>query len=343
MASSITKKKAPGIALVGSETLLGREIQDVLQDRKTGAVVHTFSASAEGNFAEDDGEPIYVEPLGTESIRNAQTVIHAGSAAGAAKAYDLAAAAGGRLKLIDCTGQLEDRPEARLVSSSAIRSELTGNWLFVVPHPAASALVLMLARLSKKEKVRQAIAHVFEPASERGKSGVSELHQQTMSLLTFKPLEKALYDAQLSFNVLAQFGEDAPLQLSAIERRIETHVASLLSREPNRSLIPIPSLRVVQVPVFHGYSISLWVEFDSVLPAKAIEEALASAQIEVRGRKDEVPSNVGGTGQSGLIAGDIRPDTNNPRAAWIWVVGDNLRLIADVAADLIRESQAGES
>lgn len=343
MASTITKKKAPGIALVGSETLLGREIQDVLQERKTGAVVHTFSASAEGNFGEDEGEPIYVEPLGMESIRDAQTVIHAGSGVGAAKAYDLAAAAGGRLKLIDCTGQLEDRPEARLISASAIRSELAGSWLFVVPHPAASALVLVLSRLAKKAKVQQAIAHVFEPASERGKSGISELHQQTMSLLTFKPLDKAIYDAQLSFNLLPQFGENAPLKLSSVERRIERHVASLLSREPNRASIPIPSLRVLQVPVFHGYSISLWVEFESAVAPKAIEEALASAQIEVRGQKDEVPSNVGATGQSGLIAGDIRTDANNPRAAWISVAGDNLRLTADFAADLIRESQAGEA
>ena len=342
MVSTITKKKAPGIALVGSETLLGREIQDVLQDRKTGAVVHTFSASAEGNFAEEEGEAIYVEPLGMESIRDAQTVIHAGSPVGAAKAYDLASAAGGRLKLIDCTGQLEERPEARLVSSSAIRSELVNNWLFVAPHPAASALVLLLSRLAKKVKLQQAIAHVFEPASERGKSGISELHQQTMSLLTFKPLEKTIYDAQLSFNVLPEFGEAAPLKLGTVERRIDRHIASLLSREPNRASIPIPSVRVVQVPVFHGYSISLWIEFENAIAAKAIEEALASAQIEVRGSKDEVPTNVGATGQSGLIAGDIRTDINNPRAAWIWAVGDNLRLIADLAADLIRESQAGE-
>jgi len=44
-------------------------------------------------------------------------------------------------------------------------------------------------------------------------------------------------------------------------------------------------------------------------------------------------------GQSGLIAGDIRIDGNNPRAAWLWVVGDNVRLMADAAADLLSDLQ----
>jgi hypothetical protein len=38
-----------------------------------------------------------------------------------------------------------------------------------------------------------------------------------------------------------------------------------------------------------------------------------------------------------LIAGDIRIDANNGRAAWFWVVGDNLRMMADAAADVVSE------
>ena len=55
----------------------------------------------------------------------------------------------------------------------------------------------------------------------------------------------------------------------------------------------MPSLRVIAAPVFHGYSISMWVEFETGVNAQEIGEALASAQIEVRGRNDEPPNNVG--------------------------------------------------
>lgn len=178
--------------------------------------------------------------------------------------------------------------------------------------------------------------HIFEPASERGKGGVSELHRQTNSLLAFKALDKEIFDAQLSFNLLSQYGEQAPSKLAEVEQRIETHLATLLGGQRKVSM-PMPSLRLIQAPVFHGYSISAWVEFDSDVQASELGEALGSAQIEVRGQNKEAPNNVGAASESGLIAGDIRVDRNNARAAWLWVVGDNLRLTADAAADLIAE------
>jgi hypothetical protein len=33
--------------------------------------------------------------------------------------------------------------------------------------------------------------------------------------------------------------------------------------------------------------------------------------------------------------GDLRVDRNNPRAVWLWMVADNLRLLADSVASLL--------
>jgi len=102
----------------------------------------------------------------------------------------------------------------------------------------------------------------------------------------------------------------------------------------------MPSIRVLAAPVFHAYSLSLWVEFDGEAEAQSVSEALACAQIEVRGRNDELTHAVGAAGQPGLIAGDIRRDSNHSRAIWIWIAVDNLRFTADGAADLIESLQA---
>jgi aspartate-semialdehyde dehydrogenase len=171
--------------------------------------------------------------------------------------------------------------------------------------------------------------------SERGHRGISELQKQTTSLLSFKPLEKTVFDAQVSFNLLSQYGEEAHTKLATVEQRIARHLTTILSREARHERVPNPSLRVVHAPVFHGYSISLWLEFDATANADLAGEALASAQVEVRTAQDTAPDNVGSASQSGLIAGDIRVDENNPRALWVWVVGDNLRLTADAVADVV--------
>jgi aspartate-semialdehyde dehydrogenase len=323
------------IALVGAETLLGRELEEVLESRGSGAVLLSYASSGEGNFAEQEGEAVYLEPLTARSLTECRAVLIAGSADGALKTYELAKAAGGHPWVIDCTGYLDQPAEARIVSPLLGETAGPANWLVVLAHPAASALALALKRLRRYKPIRQALAHVFEPASERGKRGINELHQQTTSLLSFRPLDKQVFNAQLSFNLLAQLGDEAPDKLIEVEARIERHLAALLSRNVNGSAIPMPSLRLIQAPVFHGYSISLWTEFEASIEAGELEQALACVQVEVRQKSEEAPHSVGAAGQSGLIAGDIRADRNNARAAWIWLVGDNLRLIADAAADVV--------
>jgi aspartate-semialdehyde dehydrogenase len=231
---------------------------------------------------------------------------------------------------------LEGRPEARITAPLFQDSNPPDNWLLVIAHPAATAIAMMLNRLSRYRRLRSAVINILEPASELGKSGISELHNQTTNLLAFKSLPKDVFDAQLSFNLLPQYGEDAPVQLAVAEQRIERDLATLLSREPNRTAIPMPSIRLVQAPVFHGYSLSVWVEFETDINAEELGEALATAQIEVRSAEQEAPTNVGAAAQSGLAAGDIRVDRNNPRAGWIWIALDNLRMTADAAAELLR-------
>ncbi|MFL6448214.1 MAG: Asd/ArgC dimerization domain-containing protein [Bryobacteraceae bacterium] len=324
------------ISLIGAETLMGRELTEVLDQRRPDISVKTFAATGEGNFGEKDGEAVYMEALSPGAIRSDFALLFAGTSTGAEKTYELVRAADNKPAIIDCTGLLESRPEARITAPLLEDLNQPNNWLLVIAHPAATAIAMVLSRLSGYRKLRSAVINVLEPASERGKGGISELHNQTTNLLAFKTLPKDVFDAQISFNLLPQYGADAPVQLAVAEQRIERDLATLISRQPNRAMIPMPSIRLVQAPVFHGYSLSVWVEFETDINAEDLSEALATAQIEVRSADQEPPTNVGAATQSGLTAGDIRIDHNNPRAAWIWIATDNLRITAEAAAELLR-------
>ncbi len=315
---------------------MGRELTEVLDQRRPDLSVKTFAASGEGNFGEKEGEAVYLEALSAGAVESDLALLFAGTAVGAEKTYELVKQAGGKPAIIDCTGLLENRPEARITAPLLHQAEQPGGWLLVIAHPAATAIAMVLDRLSRYRKMRAAVINVLEPASERGKGGITELHTQTTNLLAFKTLPKEVFDAQLSFNLLPQYGSDAPLSLGDAEQRIERDLATLVSRHPNRAVIPMPSIRLVQAPVFHGYSLSVWVEFETDVNQEELSETLATAQIEVRSADQEAPTNVGAAAQSGLAAGDIRIDRNNPRAAWLWIALDNLRMTADAAAELLR-------
>jgi aspartate-semialdehyde dehydrogenase len=177
------------------------------------------------------------------------------------------------------------------------------------------------------------VVHVFEPASERGQRGLDELQQQTVGVLSFKKLKTDVFDTQLAFNMLPRYGEEALEPLEGVEQRIEKHLASLLNSWPG---IPMPSLRLIQAPVFHGHSISAWVEFEENPGAEALAKALDREGIDVR--PEDPPSNAGIAGQSGVSAGAIVVDHNQPRACWFWLVSDNFRLAAENAVAVARET-----
>ena len=323
----------PVLALVGAETLLGREIRELFADSTLAPKIHLIGTGEEETRipAEQSADAVRVD---AERLASAQVTFLTGSAATSRMALKLVT--GGRPILIDLTGALEDQPEARLRAPDAEPPDqppVLGP-LHVIAHPAAIALAMFFERLSKRYAITRSVAHVFEPASERGQPGIDELQKQTASLLSFKPLQKTVYDAQLSFNLLARFGEDAPQSLEEIEGRIDRHLATLLSHS---GCGPMPSLRLVQAPVFHGYSFSVWVEFEQNPGVQALSEALASVQVEVRGADEEPPTNVGVAGQSGLIAGIIAADRNQARACWFWLVADNLRLAAENAVAVAKQ------
>jgi aspartate-semialdehyde dehydrogenase len=169
---------------------------------------------------------------------------------------------------------------------------------------------------------------------------MEELRKQTVNLFSFQPLPKAVYDTQVAFNMLAQLGEDASQSLESIELRIERHLASLLGA---RAAGPMPSIRLVQAPVFHGYSLSIHVEFEGRPGVLDLASALNSSQVDVRVGDVEAPHNVGITGQSGISVGSILPDRNDPNGCWFWLVTDNFRLMAENAVGVIRFLLASET
>ena len=323
----------PLIALVGGDTLLAKELREVLDESQPAPRVQLISAAADGSatLTADEEEPLVMAPLSAESLTGAKVAFLAGSPASSRRVFKVNPVNGPRL--IDLAGGLEEQPEARLRAPSAEATRPAPSPIQVVAHPAAIALAMFLGRLSQSARIKRSVVHVFEPASERGQRGLEELRQQTVGVLAFQKLKTDVFDTQLAFNMLARYGEEALEPLESIEQRVEKHLASLLDAWPG---VPMPSLRLIQAPVFHGHSLSAWVEFEGNPGADAIAKALAEAGLDVR--RDEPPSNVGMAGQSGLSIGAIIVDPNQPRACWFWLVSDNLRLAAENAVAVAQES-----
>ena len=259
--SWLRKQRASRVALVGGDTLLAKEMRELLEQRQARAAYRTdLGRGGErrhagrgrrrgaGAGAADGREPDGIEggvPGGLGSVQPAGAEAESARRTGA-----------------DRSDRRARRTAARALAGSFRRAHAFAARARIDSGDRASGghrVAMLLAGLSKIGAVRRSIIHVFEPASERGKKGLDELRQQTVGVLSFQKLKMDVFDAQLGFNMLARYGEEALEPLEGVEQRIVRHLASLLALYP---AIPMPSLRLIQAPVFHGHSFSVWVEFE---------------------------------------------------------------------------------
>lgn len=316
--------------LIGGDTLPGQEVRDYIDEHHLPVVLLSTSSQPEDRvLTEREGELAVLEPLDEATLDGAEALLLAASESMNDRALDLAAALIPKPALIDLLGQYESHPSARLRAPGIEQppADVTDS-IEVVAHPAAVALAKLLHALHRFSPLRSVVANVFEPVSSRGKAAIDELHKQTVSLLNFSQQPRHVFDAQVAFNLLPRFGDQAHRpSLESEERRIEQHLASLLAPAG----LPPVSLRILHAPVFHGHCQSVWVEFNERHDAAAIEAALKHAGVEVRRRSEEPASNVAAVGHSGIMVSDIAQDRSNARAAWVWLASDNIRTVAETA------------
>jgi aspartate-semialdehyde dehydrogenase len=321
-------------AIAGGNTLIGREIQELVEDQKLPFSLELLDGEMTGGtLAVREDEALFLPPLTRETLDNVKVVFLAGLPTSHFEALKTAPK---DAMMIDLTGALAAEPGAVLRAPLVEARKPKNVKITVIAHPAAIALRQLLQLLSVSGSIERSVIVIYEPASERGHPGIGELDKQTRALLALQAVPESVYDAQLAFNLLPEYGSEAPVKLEVVERRIEEHLASLLKE--SSSAIPMPSLNLVQAPVFHGYSFSLWVEFTTPADPVNIATVLRAAKVDVRDGDTAPASNVGTAQQSGLTVGSIKRDRARPNAVWLWMVCDNLRVLGENALAAAQEA-----
>jgi aspartate-semialdehyde dehydrogenase len=280
-------------------------------------------------LTEEEGELAVMEPLDQDALSGAEALLLAATPAVNDRARELARAATPSPALIDLFGQYEHEPGARLRAPGIEPAPRNAaEPIEIVAHPAAIALAKLLKLVHALAPLRAAVVTCFDPVSSHGKSGIDELHKQTITLFNLAQLPTRIFDAQVSFNLLPRYGHEAHIaSMESSERRIEQHLTSLLAPEG----LPPVSLRLVHAPVFHGHCQCVWVEFNSRPETQQLEQHLKAAGVDVRKANSDPASNIAVAGQSGIMVSDIVADRANPRALWLWLASDNLRTVAEIA------------
>ncbi len=327
------------VAIVGAGTLKGKELAEVIPETSFPAIDVKLLDDEEslGTLEPVGDEVTFVQKATRDNFDNLDFAFFASQPDFTRKTWDMAQKAGA--SIVDLSYGLEEVPGATVRSGwlerelrQAPAPELEPGPV-VVAHPAAVVLGLLLVRAQKLTSVRSAVATIFEPASEHGRAGMDELHEQTVNLLSFQEMPKKVFDEQVAFNLIARYGQESKPTLESAERRILAHYKTITSAHA-----PTPSLMLVQAPIFHGHVFSLYLELEKPRSIGDLSQALAGEHV-VLTRLEDSPSNVNAAGQEDVLAW-MRPDAQRDTGVWIWAAADNLRLLAHNAVDCAQQMAA---
>ena len=325
------------VAIAGATTLRGKDLKYWLEEGgfPAGEIRLVDEEIASGTLTEVAGEPAIVQPVSEGSFEGMRFVFFAGSAAFAAKHGPAADRAGA--SVIDMTGGSWAGSRARpwiprldaLISPpapSALPNDHYHTW--VAPSTPAIVACSLASAFADFSPSRVAITF-FQPVSERGDEGVSELEGQTIKLLSFQPMPEQVFDTQVAFNLTARWGPGSAIRLSDARNAIASQVQRYLADR-----ISLPALTLIQAPVFYGHAFSAWAEFKSPLTEEALATKLKTAGFRIVPPDEPSPSNLTAAGEAQPLIAVPERDANVANGYWFWGAADNFRLASVNAAQI---------
>jgi aspartate-semialdehyde dehydrogenase len=322
------------VALVGGGLLKGKEIADVLNERKfPSADVKLLDDDESLGQLEAVGEEItFVQSVRSDQFKDVDFAFFACDQATTRRSWELARQAS--CSILDLSFLLDDEASARIRSpwiekqlGQDLQLELQPGPMVVVAHPAAVALALIVLRAQQAGKLRNVAATIFEPVSERGRKGIDELQEQSVNLLSFQTLPQEVFDTRIAFNLVRRYGEKSVPTIDSVERRIVKHYQHIAGKDAL-----VPAVALLQAPVFHGHSFMIFVETVETVALGDMTQALQGDHVEITRAAEEPPSTVLAAGQDEILI-SISRDASNPNGFWIWAATDNLRVAARNAVE----------
>jgi aspartate-semialdehyde dehydrogenase len=321
------------VAIVGAASLKGKEVSEVLDQRNfpSSEIKLLDDDEALGQLEALKDEVTFIQSIRAEQFERVDFTFFASDAECTRRNWNKVVKAGSAV--VDLSYALEDQAGVALRSpwierqlGEAVAPELQPGPV-VTAHPAATVLALLVLRVQSSIPIGRAVATVFEPASERGQKGMDELHEQTVNLLSFQQLPKNVFDVQVAFNLVSRYGEHSLSTLSSVTDRILKHYKKI-----THGNVLVPSMQLVQAPIFHGHAVSLNLQLEGAADLEQISAALAREHVSVIPPSEEAPSNVNAAGQGDILVA-LTPDVNEANSLWIWATSDNLRVAAVTAVE----------
>jgi aspartate-semialdehyde dehydrogenase len=319
------KSPKPRLALVGPDSLRGKEILNTFAGKKLPvASFELFDPGVEEDYSKLSqfrGEARVVHALTPEALGGLDLVFLAADEKTNRRYGRLAGEKG--FRALDLTETFNADSGVPLVVAGVNDAGLRRDKppLIANPHAATIILAHLFSTLGAGFGLAKAVSVVLEPVSAYAEEGIQELAEQSHALLGGASLNKKVFPDQIAFNLLARTNKPERNGFSPLENRVAAEIGRVLA-----AATPPLSLTIVLAPVFHTYSIMTHFELSRDVPAAEVEACLKRNGVFRNAAAGETAaiSPAAVAGKDRIHLGPVKKDPGIAKGYWIWAIADNL-------------------
>lgn len=330
--------KRYNVAVVGATGMVGKKFLQVLSEKKLPLDNYYLFASAKsaGKKVEFLGKEYTIIELKEENIVDKKIDYALFSAGGGvSKEYAPIFASHGAV-VIDNSSQWRTDPNVPLVVPE-VNAEAAKNHHGIIANPNCSTIqaMLPLKALHDKYKIKRIVYSTYQAVSGAGVAGYNDLVTQA------KEGETKKFPYPIFGNVIPQIDVFLPDGYTKEEEKMIFETKKILNDYDLKV-----TATTVRVPVRHGHSESINIEFFNPCTLEGIKDAIRNMKDVVLVddiEKGLYPMPIYAEDKDEVFVGRVRIDPTVESGCNIWVVADNIRKGAATNAVQIMEYLMAEN
>jgi aspartate-semialdehyde dehydrogenase len=325
------------VAVVGATGAVGREMLKTLEERRfpVKKLLALASKRSAGQVITFAGEPITIQELGPSSFAGVQIALFSAGASVSREFGPIAARAGA--VVIDNSSAWRMDAECPLVVPEVNMAAASVRPKGIIANPNCSTIqmVVALKPLHDAARIKHIIVSTYQATSGKGHAAVEELLAQSRAVLAGQPVVANVFPGAIAFNTICDWkaGEG---DYSEEELKMVNETRKILG-DDTIGITPT----CVRVPVMHGHSEAVHVQFHRPMRATEAKDLLRHAEgvvlMEAAYAPGKHPQPILAAGTDPVYVGRVRDDLAVPGALNMWIVSDNLRKGAALNAVQIAE------
>ena len=322
----INTMRKPNIAVLGATGVVGREILKILVEDNVPYENIKFLASAKsaGKKIEFKNQEHTIQEATPESFEGVNIVL---ASAGGSTSLKLAPEAVKRGAVyIDNSSAYRMEKDVPLVIAGVNDEDLKKhNGIVANPNCSTSQLMLVLKPLHDYAKIKRMIVSTYQAVSGAGLAAINELRENTIAQNEGKDFVNEKFKKPIAYNVIPQIDVFCENGYTKEEMKVSNETKKILHLDEKTPI----SCTAVRVPVFHGHSEAVTIEFENPITPQKARNILESAWgVEVMDDVDNYvyPTPIDAAGKNPVYVGRIRKNIAFDNAIDLWCVADNIRI-----------------